>query len=103
MFGTLLKESDDVAFTKGAEVDIKVSSLLRIQEAEGLEKHRDLAQLFYVVRTFLEDWCRGNIKCKWRAHKEIIYPPEESSEEVLRFAFVSRKEAVRFKLTWGGV
>ena len=102
MFGVLRQESDSIALERGAQVDISMPNLLRIQEAEGLDKHTDLASLFFIVRTYLEDWCRANIKGVWRVDKEIIYPPDENTETILRFQFSNKREAVRFKLTWGG-
>jgi hypothetical protein len=102
VFDALKGESLDIALDKGADVYIGLETMLRISEQESLPQHNDLQHLFWLVRNHLEEWCRANIKGRFRAQRDLIYPRNSSTEEVILFRFTMKSEAVRFKLTWGG-
>lgn len=102
MFQSLRKEADRLAFEKGASVTLGTAEMLRIYENEGLPQHSDLRQLNFNVRDHLERWCHANIRCRWEMMRDIRLAPDQASDDVLIFSFSSKKEAVRFKLTWGG-
>ena len=102
MFQALKKQSDRIALDKGASVQLGMAEMLRIQEGEGLPAHIDDRNLNYIVRTYLSDWCANNIKGRWELMRDIDIQTDKASEDVLIFTFANKREAVRFKLTWGG-
>lgn len=101
-FSALKAETRRLAFEKGGCVDINTAAMLRIYESEGLEQHADLQQLSYNVRSFLSDWIMENINGHWSLERELLMKAGANSEDILRFHFSKKSEAVRFKLTWGG-
>lgn len=102
MFGALKKESDSIAFERGSSVTLGLAEIIRIRESEQLESTDSELRLNFIVRDYLSQWCRDNIKGRWELLRDIRMEPGVNSEDVLIFKFTNRREAVRFKLTWGG-
>lgn len=98
MFHSLKAESDRMAFERGAMVQLGLDEMRRIQENENLEDADDDRRLNFIVRDYLERWCHANVRCRWEMNREVA----DVIGDVLQFSFSSKKEAVRFKLTWGG-
>lgn len=102
MFNSLKQEAGRLAFERGASVTLGTAEMLRISSNENLEPHDDLRRLNFLVRNHLAQWCRDNITCRWELERDIAFEPDTASEDVLRFSFSRKRDAVRFKLTWGG-
>ena len=102
MFNALKQESNRLGFERGASVTLGTAEMLRISDNENLQQHDDLRHLNFLVRSFLEQWCRDNITCRWELERDIAFEPDTAAEDILRFSFSRKREAVRFKLTWGG-
>ena len=97
MFQSLKAASKSIALEGGSQVVIGEAAQWRICETEGLGPPADKHQANYHCRSFLYEWGSRNIKGTWAMDRDI-----ENGEEILRLIFQRKKEAVRFKLTWGG-
>ena len=97
MFHSLRAEADRMAFARGAMIQLGTPEMLRIHEREDLEATDDDRRVNALVRDFLERWCHAYVRCRWEMKREV-----DMGDDVLQFFFSSKKEAVRFKLTWGG-
>lgn len=97
MFGVLRHEAERLALEGKPTMILMEAAQERIRMSEDLGDADDRYQLNALVRTHLEDWCTKYIKGKWGFTRELI-----DAQEALCFTFAKPKEAVRFKLTWGG-
>lgn len=106
MFKALKDHADDLSYQRGGIVFIPPRQMVSISESQELELHEGFHQATAVER-FLADWCRDNIKGKWKSEylagslNDLVFESFNDPVAGVYFHFSKKSEAVRFKLTWG--
>jgi len=89
--------ADEMAMNDSEIFMIKESHQQEIREQENLGDSEDRYRTNYLVRSFLSDWLHRYVKGRWELNRDIY-----EGEEVLVIRIQRKKDAVLFKLTWGG-
>lgn len=94
MFKALRNFTEEQALAQGKALFLDNQALSALADERQILAE-DSFERCIVIRAQMEKWCKENLKCLFR----VNYPELVSIE--IRFS--DPREAMRFKLTWGGV
>ena len=92
-FKAYVRYNREIAMESWVWVSLSSSEVENIAKLEGYHEMENIDQTIWVI-SMLNEWGKTNIKGDFEIHR---------NGDVVIVKFKKKREAVRFKLTWGGM